>query len=558
MHLPLGLPRSRRFAVPGRLVCSTALLLACALPALSQPVSKPAPGFPTTTPEDLPSAPMRSAPFKPSAPGALPQFAAPLPAKTAAGHYHWTGLMVQSFEFNALEDMFRLSTDNVLRTLTVDKPYWHDYIASLQQFNMRRWNDGDDFLVNYVGHPMQGGVAAYIEIQNSPTQSRLQWNEPGYWSSRAKAFLWSTIYSTNSEIGPTGEAGIGNEGGYTYDDKCILHCSAAYPPSGRSTNNTGWVDFIITPTVGMMWVFAEDSLDKEVSERLIAHYGTQALGPKIVRGALNPTRTFANMLRGRNPWYRDWDHPDINNLDQGPSMHFLRLWEKGNGELEALPGWQRVEIAPHSTSFATTLTKASCQYCVGFTQGAGVQVSVELWKYLYADTDVSFASDASPLPSDRAGGDLRTGYFGIRIGKHWPLYAVNLSIRPGFVQWNNAYLTSLPLSTATVPAPPDPPTPQLGTITHFAWNTMLAGDYKFTQHFALRVGLEETLVRYRNACLDSSGVGIPFDLDTLVDRHTACQVTAGRGVPPYITFLSHQDFVNRGSWGIQLGPVFSF
>jgi release factor glutamine methyltransferase len=194
----------------------------------------------------------------------------------------------------------------------------------------------------------------------------------------------------------------------------------------------------------------------------------------------------------------------------------------------------------------------------GIPRVALSSVTVELWKYLYADTDVSFASDASPLPSDRAGGDLRTGYFGIRIGKHWPLYAVNLSIRPGFVQWENAYLTSLPLSTATVPAPPDPPTPQLGTITHFAWNTMLAGDYKFTQHFALRAGIEETLVRYRNACLDSSGVGIPFDLDTLVDRHTPCRLSAGRGAPPYITFLSHQDFVNRGSWGIQLGPVFSF
>ena len=480
------------------------------------------------------------------------------PSDASALPYHWTGLLVQSFEFSAAEDMFRLGTDNVLRTLTVDKPFWHDYIASLQQFNMHRWNDGDDFLVNYVGHPMQGGIASYLEIQNSPAQARIQWNEPGYWSSRTKAFLWSTAYSTYSEIGPTGEAGIGNEGGYTYDDKCILHCSAKYPPSGRDTNNTGWVDFIITPTVGMLWVFAEDSLDKEVSERIIAHVGPDRLYPKIIRGALNPTRTFANALRGRNPWYRDWNYPATNNLDQGPSMHFLRLWEKGNGELEAYPQWQRFEIAPHSTSFATTLTTAQCHYCVGFTQGGGAEVSAELWKYLYADADVSYSAGGSPEPSDRAGGSMTTGYFGIRIGKHWPLYAVNLSIRPGFVQFHNAYLTSLPLSTPTVPAPVDPPGPQLGTITHFAWNAMLAGDYKFTQHVALRAGIEETLVHYRNACLDSSGVGIPYDLDNLVDRHTACQVDAGRGAPPYITFLSHEDFVNRGSWGVQLGPVFSF
>jgi hypothetical protein len=187
----------------------------------------------------LPTAPAGHAGLHAAAPGPLPAWAPPAFSADPGRHYHWTGMLVQSFEFNALEDMFRLSTDNVLRTLTVDKPYWHDYISSLQQFNMRRWNDGDDFLVNYVGHPMQGGVASYIEIQNSPAQSRVQWGDPGYWSSRTKAFLWSTAYSTYSEIGPTGEAGIGNEGGYTYDDECILHCSAKYPPSGRSTNNTG-------------------------------------------------------------------------------------------------------------------------------------------------------------------------------------------------------------------------------------------------------------------------------------------------------------------------------
>ncbi len=508
----------------------------------------------TPDPNDaLPDAPTANAP----APAWTP--VQPTQQQRAAAHYHWSGLLVQSFEFNSIENIFRLSTDNVLRTLTVSKPFWHDYIASLKQFNMRRWNDGDNFLTNYVGHPLQGGVAAYIEIQNSPTQSRIQWNEPGYWSSRSKAFLWSTAYSTYSEIGPTGEAGIGNEGGYTYDDRCILHCGGPkYPPSGRSTNNTGWVDFVITPTVGMLWVFAEDSLDKEVSERILAHAGRDRLYPKIIRGSLNPSRTFANLLRARKPWYRDWDYPTVNTLDEAPGLHFQRLWEKGNGELQTYPDWKRLEIAPHATSFATTLTTAHCRYCVGWTQGAGAQVSAQLWKYLYADADVSRSGAGSTLTSDRAGGSLTTGYFGIRIGKHWPLYAANLSIRPGFVQFDRAFLASQPLSTATVSAPADPPAPALGTVTHFAWNTMLAGDYKLTQHVALRAGIEETLVRYRNACLDSSGVGIPYDLHTLVYRGTACQVSAGRGAPPYITFLSHQDFVNRGSWGVQVGPVFSF
>jgi hypothetical protein len=309
--------------------------------------------------------------------------------------------------------------------------------------------------------------------------------------------------------------------------------------------------------VGTLWVFAEDSIDKEVSERLVAHAGPNAVYPKIIRGALNPSRTMANFLRGRKPWYRDWNYPEVNNLDGAPGMHFERLWEKGNGELQQYPEWRRVELAPHFTTFTTSRTTSGCQYCAGMTTGVGVQASIRLWKYLYADGDLSHQPNASPLASDRAGGNLLAGFFGIRIGRHWPLYAVNLSIRPGFVQWKRAYLTSLPLSTPTHPAPPNPPVPEIGTITHFAWNAMLSADYKFNQHIAMRTSLNAALVRYRNACLDSSGVGIGRGLQFL-NYDTPCQESAGIGTPPHLTFLSHEDFVNRASWGIQAGPVFSF
>jgi hypothetical protein len=41
------------------------------------------------------------------------------------------------------------------RHLQLNMPYWSDYWASLQQFNLRRWNDGDSIKVNYIGHPME-------------------------------------------------------------------------------------------------------------------------------------------------------------------------------------------------------------------------------------------------------------------------------------------------------------------------------------------------------------------------------------------------------------------
>ncbi len=88
----------------------------------------------------------------------------------------------------------------------------------MHQFNMRRWNDGGTFIVSYIGHSLHGAVAADIEIQNSPSQARLEWGDPGYAKSRVKGLLWATVYSTHSEISPAGDAGVGNEGGFTYGE----------------------------------------------------------------------------------------------------------------------------------------------------------------------------------------------------------------------------------------------------------------------------------------------------------------------------------------------------
>lgn len=120
--------------------------------------------------------------------------------------YHWRGLIAQSLFFNVIENSFRSASDDQIRILLANKPFWHDYAASMRHFNMRRWNDGDDFLVNYVGHPMQGAVSGFIEVQNDPT-GRLQEISAtrAYWKSRFKAFLWATAYSTHSEISPLGK-----------------------------------------------------------------------------------------------------------------------------------------------------------------------------------------------------------------------------------------------------------------------------------------------------------------------------------------------------------------
>ena len=184
--------------------------------------------------------------------------------------YHWRGSDRSIPFFNVIENSFRSASDDQIRILLANKPFWHDYAASMRHFNMRRWNDGDDFLVNYVGHPMQGAVSGFIEVQNDPT-GRLQEISAtrAYWKSRFKAFLWATAYSTHSEISPLGEAGIGNEGGWTYPIHCHKPCCTAPGTYTRSTQTI--LDGSTSPSpqpLGSLWLLAEDTLDRFVSDRV--------------------------------------------------------------------------------------------------------------------------------------------------------------------------------------------------------------------------------------------------------------------------------------------------
>jgi hypothetical protein len=62
-----------------------------------------------------------------------------------------------------------------------------------------------------------------------------------------------SVYSTQWEMGPIGETAIFNQGGFMYPIGCKRHdltCEA----TAKYTNNTGWMDFIITRIVGTLWL----------------------------------------------------------------------------------------------------------------------------------------------------------------------------------------------------------------------------------------------------------------------------------------------------------------
>ena len=435
--------------------------------------------------------------------------------------YHWSGLIAQSLFFNVIENGFRVASDDQIRRLLATKPFWHDYVASLRQFNMRRWNDGDDFLVNYVGHPMQGAVSGFIEIQNDPTGREQEIAATrAYWKSRFKAFLWATVYSTHSEISPLGEAGIGNEGGWTYPIHCPKPCTE---PSAHTkyTNNTGWVDFIITPTVGSLWMLAEDTLDRYVSDRVQGENRSRIL-PKILRGTLNPSRTMANALRLKAPWYRDFQHG--RDLESSYGVHFLRSDES----MRAAEQFRRFAVMPYFIAMPLGTAAHPCTFCIP-NPGAGVQADVALLRWIAVSFAVSKQQAVMQKGSATNGSTVSTG-LGIRLIHDRPNNTLSLALRAGTL-------------TERVPLPQNfdaihhkSSEPAESSVTHPATTIMFSNDYKLSGRLAFRSSFGATIVRYRNPAPAPPGIG----------------------TPPYLSWLSHDSFTNTPTWTCEMGPVVHF
>jgi hypothetical protein len=196
---------------------------------------------------------------------------------------NWPGVLNQSAFFLAVEQGYRLGTQPGTRE-ALKGPFFDDWFTSVKA--TKGWGDADDFLANYIGHPMQGSVTGFIFAQNDP-KGRYQtfdWSSP-YWISRLKATAWSAFYSTQFELGPVSEASLGNVG---------------YPGSSLS----GAVDLVMTPLGGLGWQVGEDALDKYLIMRIEGWTGNRMI-QTLARGFLNPTRSFANIMRLKVPWNRD-------------------------------------------------------------------------------------------------------------------------------------------------------------------------------------------------------------------------------------------------------------
>jgi hypothetical protein len=201
---------------------------------------------------------------------------------------HWEPMLLQSARFLLVMHAFRLATEPSTRA-ELKGPFFGDYFDSVM--GTWGWRDGDPKLVNYIGHPMEGSVSGFIFLQNNDRARNLEFDtrSKAYWKSRFWASIWMCAYSLQFELGPVSEASIGNVG------------KVARPDGG---SYMAAVDLVVTPTIGFAWMVGEDFLDRHAVRGLENHTDSRVLRA-LARGFLNPSRSFANMMRGKAPWFRD-------------------------------------------------------------------------------------------------------------------------------------------------------------------------------------------------------------------------------------------------------------
>lgn len=257
----------------------------------------------------------------------------------------WRSVRESSFLFLSVQHASRIAFQQKTREY-LGGPFLSNYGESVK--GLHGWGDGDGIFTNYVMHPMQGASTGFFYVQANPDAEAQQFGRSGaYWKSRLRAMGISAFYSTQFELGPISEASIGNV--------------------GMKKGTMGFVDLIITPVGGFGWIVAEDAVDRFLIEKLERKWPRPGL-IRFFRVALNPTRSVANVMRFRLPWYRPGRQ--LNRLFQSPEAAqdqfnaWLMLTASGGSCTEAdapsfRPGDYEANLAGTSlSSFGTAAAAA--------------------------------------------------------------------------------------------------------------------------------------------------------------------------------------------------------
>ena len=205
---------------------------------------------------------------------------------------HWHQLIIEASVFNAFQNAGNLYTGYWYRWETTHGKWFQRWFDSDLGWNWNHWVDGNPAMDQYLGHPFMGSITDYMWIQNDPKGATVEIGEPGYWKSRMRALVFTTVYHGEWKFGPFGEAGVGHIGDHP-----------THTVAGQPRNDTGDVELVTTPVGGLVWTVLEDELDKHVVKRF--EETPRRPYALLLMSFLTPSRATANILRWRTLWYRD-------------------------------------------------------------------------------------------------------------------------------------------------------------------------------------------------------------------------------------------------------------
>ena len=210
-------------------------------------------------------------------PDAVIQDASDIPPEPAT----WRGAVEDSLRLLVLEHSTRIAFQAKTRR-ELKGPFFADYVRSLKV--PQTWEDGDSWMINYIGHPIHGAASGFIWLDHEDGAHDPDLGfSTAYFASRARATAWAAGYSLQFEFGPLSEASIGNV--------------------GLDPKTTGWVDHVVTPAGALALMVAEDALDRYLVLRIESWTGNRTIRA-IARMLFNPSRTLSNTAQGRLPWAR--------------------------------------------------------------------------------------------------------------------------------------------------------------------------------------------------------------------------------------------------------------
>jgi hypothetical protein len=228
-------------------------------------------------------------------------------------------------------------------------------------------------------------------------------------------------------------------------------------------------------------------------------------------------------MRFRAPWYRDFQ--ETPQLDESRGVHFLPSDE----EIAESRQRTRLWIAPYFHTMPVGTKGQSCVLCMT-NSGGGVGLDYAFARGLSVNFAVERQAGLLVSDSTNVNGSTATLGGGLRFIHESVYNTVSFLVRPGIV-----------IDQFDVPTHPNSArngySNQRPSVDHAAVTLMLSNDHRFTRSFALRSSIGDTIVRYRNP---------------------ATTTEEGVGKPPYLSWLSHDEYTNRSNWVCETGPVFRF